>query len=157
MSLQALFYAYFSSGKRELISVDFIDDLPFPLNLSQNVRIGIAICIVVILIGGLLLKKINFDYLRSPDTHLNPINLLIWVDQLNSLILGSLNLTFGAIAFIFPEPISKILGQGFCDWVPLFGCLNVTGSIIWRCQLAVLRILFIKAQDWVKSTVIQDH
>ena len=146
MSLQALFYAYFSSGKRELISVDFIDDLPFPLNLSQNVRIGIAICIVVILIGGLLLKKIIFDYLRSPDTHLNPINLLIWVD-----------LTFGAIAFIFPEPISKILGQGFCDWVPLFGCLNVTGSIIWRCQLAVLRILFIKAQDWVKSTVIQDH
>ena len=61
MSLQALFYAYFSSGKRELISVDFIDDLPFPLNLCQNVRIGIGICIVVILIGGLLLKKIIFD------------------------------------------------------------------------------------------------
>jgi hypothetical protein len=80
---------------------------------------------------GLKLKSIIVSYLRAPDTKLNPINSLIWMDQLNSICFGTVNLLFGAFAFVLVDPIRKSVGNSFCDWIPLFGCFSNVGSVIW--------------------------
>jgi hypothetical protein len=128
---------------------EFVDELPFPLNASYSTRIVSGLSMVAIILSGLWLKKIIAQYLRSPDTKMNPINSLIWMDQLNSICFGTFNLTFGAFAFLLHSPIRDVLGESFCDWIPLLGCLSNIGSVIWSCLLAVYRIVYIKAQNWV--------
>ncbi len=57
----------------------------------------------------------------------NPINSLIWMDQLSGLVFGTFNLMFGSAALILPMSLRSLLGTQFCDWAPLAGCINLTG------------------------------
>jgi hypothetical protein len=73
-----------------------------------------------ILVSGIFLRKIIISYLLAPDTNTGPINLLIWVDQVNGLFLA-LNIIGRIIAFVLPFPLSVLTGDTFCKWSPLPG------------------------------------
>ena len=108
----------------------FISDLPFPLSMPYELRIFFGIYLLLILLGGLICRKIILDYLQTPEIKSNPINSLIWMDQLCGVVFGTFNLLFGSAALILPMSLQSIFGQQFCDWVPLTGCINLTGELL---------------------------
>ena len=57
------------------------------------------------------------------------------------------------VAIVIPLPFSCVLGHQDCMWIGFSGCLGFTGSIIWTCSIAVCRIFYIKAQNWVKFKI----
>ena len=93
------------------------------------------------------------QYLQAAETRSNPINSLIWIDQLNGIVFGTFNLVYGTVGLVLPMSLRSQFGQQFCDWIPLAGCINLTGYIIWSALIAIYRILYIKAQNWVKYGV----
>ena len=128
----------------------YFEDFPFPLSMPYSLRVIFGIYLILIIIGGLTCRKMILQYLQAPDTKSNPINSLIWMDQLNGIVFGTFNLVYGAVVLVLPISLKSIFGQQFCDWIPLAGCINLTGYIIWSCLIAIYRILYIKAQKWVK-------
>ena len=74
----------FEAGNATLVGLQFLEStkkLPFPLNLHLYARISISVFFTFVLTIGIYLRKNIFDYLKSPETKLGPINLLIWMDQ----------------------------------------------------------------------------
>ena len=51
---------------------------------------------------------------------MNPINVLIWIEQLNSLSL-SINIVFGLVAVNADRPIRQMAGENFCKLIRLPG------------------------------------
>lgn len=156
--MSKLSFFYFSArinynNQYENFTLKYAEDLPFPLSMSYTLRVTIGIIIILILIGGLTFRGMIFKYLRSPDAKSNQINSLIWIDQICGLVFGSFNLIYGSITLILPFSLRSLMGSRFCDWVPLGACLNLTGYIIWSALIAVYRILYIKAQNWIAYKV----
>ena len=131
----------------------YYEDYPFPLNIPYTLRFICGFYLIMIVIGGLACRKMILQYLQAPETKSNPINYLIWMDQLNGILFGTFNLVYGAAVFMLPMSPYSIFGQQFCDWIPLAPCISLTGYMIWSCLLAVYRILYIKAQNWVKYVI----
>ena len=123
---------------------------PFPLNLHYSLRVLIAAWLLLILIGGLKVRHIIYNYLHSSDTKFNPINGLAYAHLLSGTLLGSSNLIFGIASILISEPLSSYFGEDKCGWMKLSGCLNLHGSIIWTSLIAICRILYIKAHNWIK-------
>ena len=65
-------------------------DLPFPMNLSEDEKTFLIFSLGLVLSVGLYLRGLLFSYLRSPETKMIPINCLLWVDQLNGMIMATI-------------------------------------------------------------------
>ena len=79
----------FHAENQTYASINFLDStkrLPFPLNLNFHSRIFIALFFIIVLTIGIYLRKTIFDYLKSPETKLGPINFLIWIDQVWTIL-----------------------------------------------------------------------
>ena len=143
-----------SKNQPGIILFDFTEDLPFPLSMPYYLRIAFGIYLILLIIGGLICRRIILKFLRAPETKSNPINSLIWMDQICGIVFGTFNLIFGSVTLILPVSLGSIMGEQFCNSVPpLAGCINLTGYIIWSALIAIYRTLYIKAQNWVKYKI----
>ena len=124
--------------------------LPFPLFLHPAWRAFLGISLLVTLVFGAKLRLKIISYIKSPETKLGPINYLIVLDQINGLFLAGsivMRITF----LISPEPMSKVVGDYFCNVANTFGAVYIAGSYLWSCCIALFRVLFVKAQDCLKE------
>ena len=95
------------------------------------------------------MRWIIFSYLASPETKLGAINYLIWLDQVNGLLLGT-SMIIRAVLNLTPFPLTDIFGSAFCEWIDFPGTFYIAGSAVWSTMTAIYRILFIKATDWIR-------
>jgi len=128
------------------------DGLPFPLNQSQTFRIILAISYMITLVYGLRLRSTIISYLLSPESKVGAINHLIMLDQINSLLLAA-TILFRTIFFIYPQPVSSLLGIQFCKMAHLVNVGYIGGSCVWSSYIAIYRVLFIKFHTWMKKQV----
>jgi hypothetical protein len=124
--------------------------LPFPLYLKYPSILFISLTLLISLLIGLKFRAIIFFYLKAPETKIGPINFLIWIDQINGLLLG-VTIMLRLIMINNPYPLSETFGKTFCEWIDLPGCIYLVGSYIWSCLTAIYRILLLKAQTWVNE------
>jgi hypothetical protein len=96
-----------------------MEGLPFPLYLSYESKIVISVFLLITLFLGIKFKKVMVCFLLSPDSN-GPINALVWFDQLNGYCLGIVIL-FKIFAINYPEPLSQVVGDSFCEWMSLHG------------------------------------
>ena len=66
------------------------------------------------------LRILIIQYMRQPDTKMGPINLLIWMDQLNGFF-SAVNILGRIVALALPFPMRDLVGDWFCRWTPLPG------------------------------------
>ena len=79
---------FFAANFSSVISFQpFLDELglPFPLSCSAAIRYSIVAIYVLILVQGTRLRKVIVSYMMSAEANLGPINVLIWLDQLNGV------------------------------------------------------------------------
>ena len=131
----------------------YVDDHAFLLNFPYPWRVVWGIYIIAIIIGGLACRVIILNYLRVVDIKSTPINWLIWFQQLSGTISGMFNLPMAALTLLYENSLGSLFGSTFCDWLPLGGCLSLSGYVQWSCLVAIFRVLYIKAQTWVKYRV----
>jgi hypothetical protein len=62
--------------------------LPFPIFLPFGWKLFMSVSLLLTLFFGIKLRLIIFKYLAAPATNLGPINNLIFMDQLNGLLLA---------------------------------------------------------------------
>ncbi len=126
--------------------------LPFPLYLNNYWRYFIAISLAITLIQGAKLRKIIILFICSPETKVGPINTLILMDQINGLVLAAgiiMRVTF----ILSPVPMCSVVGTWYCWLANFTGNGYIAGSYIWGCYIALFRVLYIKAQDWLKNKI----
>jgi hypothetical protein len=128
------------------------EGLPFPLHLHLVWKTLFVLSLLFILVEGLKLTKVIVDFVISPESKLGPINYVILVDQINSLFLG-ISIIFQISVNICPIPLSILLGNEFCNFVRFIVAIYIGGSCIWGCFIALFRVLFIKAQNWLTNSV----
>ena len=126
--------------------------LPFPMNLSMEWRTIIAISLLINLIEGTRLRIIIFQFMKSPDSYLGPINYLIWMDQINGVALA-LTILSHIISLILPSSTSSLLGETFCNSILYLSGHYIIGSYTWGCCIAFFRVLFVSGQTWLKKTI----
>ena len=102
------------------------DGLPYPLNVGKS-RLPLTIVLVVILTFGFRLRLAIFRYLKTVDVRVNPINVYIWIDQLNGVLLG-INLMAVLIMLYLPYPLSTIIGYSACNWFDFSGNMYLSGK-----------------------------
>jgi hypothetical protein len=123
--------------------------LPIPLNLSYFWRILISISLLITLVIGGKYRRIILSYINSPETNIGPINYLIWVDQMNGFLLAII--IIARIVFLLsPVPLSSVFGFNFCNAVFSISVFYTGGGYMWGCCIAVFRVMFIKAQTFLK-------
>ena len=103
-----------------------IEGLSFPLYLKVEAKFVIILLLMLNLYFGIKYKTVIVMYLRSLDSN-GPINNLVWFQQLNGICLGTVIL-IKMIAIISPIPLSRILGNRFCEWTGLPGLLQLIRS-----------------------------
>ena len=57
--------------------------LPFPLNCNAAVKYSLVALFTMTLIQGTRLRRVIVRFMMSPEANLGPINILIWLDQIN--------------------------------------------------------------------------
>ena len=102
-----------------------------------------SLVLIFTLIVGLKYRFIILAYLRAPKTRMGPINYLIWLDQLNGLLLG-VTIVYKLIALNCPVPMVTIFGSTFCDLVSLPGSMYLAGSYMWSSYIAIYRIIYVR-------------
>jgi hypothetical protein len=88
--------------------------LPFPLNLKIEWRIIIVFSHFFNLIWGTKLKLNIFQYMKSRDANLGPINFLIWIDQINGTFFSA-SIISRILSLLLPFSVSSIFGERFCN------------------------------------------
>lgn len=126
------------------------EELPFPLNTDYSVRISICAYLLITLVLGLILRFKIFVYLGSVDLKQNKINLLIFFDQLNGLLLGCVIL-FTLICTALPWPLISISSLDWCNWGDVFGCIYLAGYGAWSAVIGLFRIAYIRSNLCVKN------
>ena len=90
------------------------------------------------------LFKMFIHFCEQPFSRLGPINTLIWMDQINGILLA-----YSIISRIFfivsSVPFSSMLGVPFCTFSRSMAYAYITGSFVWSCFIAIYRVLYIKA------------
>ena len=122
--------------------------LPFPLYLNFLWKIIISSIQLCVLFVGIKLRVLILRYMLSTETR-RPINSLIWIYQINGIFLG-IGLIFKIILILSPVPLGHMIGESFCDWLTLPGCIYIVGVTLWSSFIAFFRIVYIKAQRWLK-------
>jgi hypothetical protein len=51
----------------KVLKLSFINDLPFPLSMPYELRIFFGVYLLVIILCGLLCRKIILEYLQTPE------------------------------------------------------------------------------------------
>ena len=117
----SFFFDYFSTnlsingGIVNFSQLSDSDGLPFPLYLHPVWRFVLAISLLIVLNQGTRLRAIIISYITSPETKIGPINYLIWVDELNGILLGlSIAIRIGFL--LSPYPVGSLLGNDFCKF-----------------------------------------
>ena len=111
-----------------------------------------ASSLVLTLILGARLRTVIFDFIKSPETKLGPINSLILIDQINSMFLATsivMRITF----ILSPMAMHTVLGEEYCNVANFVGALYIGGSYVWSSYIALFRVLYIKAQNWLKLNI----
>ena len=67
------------------IPFDDVIGLPFPLNTHPALKYFLLVLTIVVLVQGTRLRLKIRTYLRSPESNLGPINILIATDQFAGL------------------------------------------------------------------------
>jgi hypothetical protein len=134
-----------SSSESELITIQTFQGLPFPLNLSPIWKILITILLLIISVTGLWLRRVILTFSRQPSKKVNPINVLIWIEQLIGLS-TLFTISFGIVALNLSYPVRETMGEGFCHGIQFPVNIYLTGTIIWSCLTAIYRVLYIRAQ-----------
>ena len=122
--------------------------LPFPLYLNFPWKIIISSIQLCVLFVGIKLRVIILRYMLSIEAR-RPVSCLIWIDQISGSFLG-IGLIFKIILILSPVPLGHLMGESFCDWLTLPGCLYIVGATLWSSLIAFFRIVYIKAQNWLK-------
>jgi len=130
---------------------DNYEAFPFPLYLNFGFKALLSAFSMLIFFFGIKQRIFIFRYLKTVDTK-KPMNILILIDQINGLLLG-FGIIFKIIAILSPVPLSNLFGNSFCQLTALPGCMYTVGKIVWSCFVALLRIVYIKAQSWLKFTI----
>ena len=145
---------FFESKNQTILFTQFADEegLPFPLYLSLHWKLVISISLLLSLVFGFSLRLIIFSYLRSPESNLGPINYLIWLDEVNGL-LNSFVIVVRIVMIHSTLPLDAVFGQYFGRTVGFLSCCYSGGRCIWSFYIALYRIMFIFAQNWLTKTV----
>ena len=126
------------------------EGLPFPLNQSPLAKSVIASVLFSNLLVGIKLRLNIIKYLQTVDIKKNSINYFFWFDQVTGGVLG-LYITYTLVALICQFPLSEVIGDGYCNWADLPGCIYLSSSTVWSFVIAVLRILLLKAPNQLKA------
>ena len=127
-------------------------NLPFPQNLDSHWRLAINTLLLIIFVHGTRLRLVIFSYIRSEESKWSPANVLFCLDQVNGLFLA---MNFGMrIGYnTLNEPMSELLSPFACSCSEFISGLFISGTIVWRCCIAIFRVLYIKAQIWLTTKV----
>ena len=106
-----------------------IENLPFPMNLDRLHKMLITLTFMLVLVFGVKLRVRVFKYLTSDEVKMGPINVLIWLDQLNGLLLG-LSILLKVLMMNLDSPLSDWVGSGFCEWIDLPGSIYLVGNVL---------------------------
>jgi hypothetical protein len=41
----------------------------------------------------------------------------------------------------------------FCNWIDLPSCLYIVGAVVWSSLIALYRVLFVRAQNWMRDRI----
>ena len=145
------------NGSTKVFVPDFHATLPFPLCLPYLWRVLVAECLLFILIFGLKYRHIIFKFLCNSDTRANPINRLIYIDLLSGTIFGFVNLLLAIAAILLTNPLSVVFNEHLCILNKTSAGFSIHGSYIWTCLIAICRILYIKAQNWMKYRIGENN
>ena len=132
---------------------DVNDNLTFPLSLPYIWRVVFATYNLFILISGLKIRHIILKFLHSQDTKVNKINKLIYFNLLSGTLFGTFNIIIAVAAILMTNPLSVVINEHLCLLNKLSASFSVHGSYIWSCLIAIGRILYIKAQNWIKYKI----
>ena len=128
------------------------DSLPFPLNLNIFCRWIISALLVAIFVQGMRLRLKIVSYIRSPDTKLNETNILFCLDQANGLFLAIM-ISCAIIFLLLTEPAAKVIDPKLCYLNGASQGMYLSGTFIWRCCIAIYRVLFIKGHKWLTDKI----
>ena len=132
---------------------DVNDNLTFPLSLPYIWRVVFATYNLFILISGLKIRHIILKFLHSQDTKVNKINKLVYFNLLSGTLFGTFNLIIAIAAILMTNPLSVTFNENVCILNKLAASFSVHGSYIWTCLIAICRILYIKAQNFIKYRI----
>jgi hypothetical protein len=128
------------------------EGLPFPLYLHFVWKLILSISLLVVLIQGTRLRAIIVSCILSPETKIGSINYLIWVDELNGILLG-VSIAIRILFLLSPHPVNTFLGNDFCKLAEFTASVYIGGASTWGCYIAFFRVLFIKTQAWLKDEI----
>ena len=128
--------------------------LPFPLNLGIFWRLFISAVLVIIFFHGIRFRLQIVSYIRCPETKMNEVNILYCLDQINGLFLAVM-LACGICFTLLTVPVAKLIDPSVCYLNGISHGLYLSGTFIWRCCIAIYRVLFIKAQRWMTDKMGQ--
>ena len=93
---------------------------PFPLNLPVYGKVIVTVSLIIIGIFGLIFRGVILAFLHEPSIKLGPINVLLWIDQLNGL--GQFGVILAILVGINVEqPLNQTFGDNFCFWINVPG------------------------------------
>ena len=130
------------------------EGLPFPINQNSSDKNAIIVGLVLDLLFGVIIRFKIIEYLKTVDISKNAINYFFWLDQVNGAVLG-LYVLFTLMALSIPFPLSDFLGDNMCNWADLLGCIYLSGSTIWSLNIALYRILLLKAPSQLEQQMIK--
>jgi len=108
--------------------------------------------LLIKLITGMILRIVIVSHIKSSSARQNTINTLIWIEQLVGIFFF-INLIFWILVLTLPFPIKSVMGSSFCRRYTIVGHIRVCGNIVWGLSISLYRILYIKAQKFVKYFV----
>ena len=128
---------------------DFDDDvLPFPLNLNMFWRCLISAFLAAIFVLGVRFRLKIISFIRDPETKLNETNILFCLDQVNGLFVAIMLVC--SISFtMITVPVAEVVDPSVCNVYATGRALYISGTIIWRCCIAIYRAMYLKAQMWL--------
>jgi len=112
--------------------------LPFPLNLNQIAQYTLLALYIANLVEGSRLRRVIWQYMRSPESNLSPINYLIWFDQINGLYLF-VSAAARIMFMVSPVPVSSVTSTEFCQFMTFIGLLHMAGTHSWGSCIAIFR------------------
>ena len=126
--------------------------LPFPINQHLVVRVLICSVLAAILSQGLKKRFQIFAFLRSPEVKMNPPNFLFALDQVNGVFLA-LIIIFRITFNLLPMPLSDLAHPKICAFAEVMSGSYISGTIVWRCYTAILKLSYVKAQIWLHNRI----
>ena len=146
---------FFFAGSANCLSFKVNSDksfLPFPISQDLFWRLLVSALLVAIFIQGCKKRLLIAAYLRSPEIQLNPSNVFFSLEQVNGVFLA-LGILFRISFNVLPVPLSDLADPRVCVFAELMSGFYISGTIVWRCYMAIFKLLCVKGHKWVKNRV----